>query len=165
MVPPRSTGKPSWAPTHYVVSGSTDVDSGDLLDAIHHIREHGYGLVDSNQKLLCIVNETESEEIQQFRAGETNYNTQVSKWDFIPATNQPAFMLEGGTLVGAQPPGTIFNMPVVGSYGPLLILESWFIPTGYFLTVATSGPGSATNPVGVREHVNAAYRGMSYHSR
>ena len=148
------------AHNHYMVSGSADIDSGDLLDAIHNIREHGYGLVDSNQKLLCIVNETESEAIQQFRVGEENNDSQISKWDFIPATNQPAFMLQGGTLVGAQPPGTIFNMPVVGSYGPLFILESWFVPTGYVLTVATSGPGSVTNPVGVREHVNAAYRGM-----
>lgn len=69
-------------------------------------------------------------------------------------------MLEGGTLVGSQPAGTIFNMPVVGSYGPLFILESWFVPTGYILTVATSGPGSTTNPVGVREHTNAAYRNL-----
>src|SRR5271166_6148554 len=51
-------------------------------------------------------------------------------------------------------------MPVVGSFGPLFILESWFVPEKHVLTFATSGPGSTTNPVGVREHTNAAYRGM-----
>jgi|SRR5271166_1635651 len=108
MVPPPFNGKVfDGTHDHYLVSGSTDIDSGDLEDSIHHIREHGYGLVDSTQKLLCVVNETESEVIQQFRVGVENNNSQVSKWDFIPATNQPAFMLQGGTLVGEQPPGEV----------------------------------------------------------
>jgi hypothetical protein len=90
MVPPPFNGKTfDGTHDHYLVSGSADIDSGDLLDAIHHIREHGYGLVDSSQKLLCTVNETESEVIQGFRAGVENNNSRVSKYDFIPASNQP----------------------------------------------------------------------------
>lgn len=147
--------------THYVVSGSVDVDSGDLLDAIKHVREHGYGLIDSDQELIAFVNERESEVIQSFRANVENNNSQTSKWDFLPAVNQPSFILQSaGELVGDLPPGQVFGLPTVGKWGPLWIVESHFIPAGYFAVVATSGPGAATNAIGVREHTFQAYRGL-----
>ena len=162
MVPPNFLGKsfPS-SHNHYMISGAVDIDSGDLLEAVKHVREHGFGLTDSNQKLLCMCNERESEEIQSFRANEANNNSAISKWDFIPASNQPAFVLSGGgQLVGNQPPGEVFNLPSVGSYGPVSIVESSFIPSGYFAVIATTGPGSSSNVIGVREHVTPAYRGL-----
>jgi hypothetical protein len=57
--------------THYQTSGSTDIDSGDIEDAVRHIREHGRGLLDSNEKLIALVNEAESEDIQSWRAWRT----------------------------------------------------------------------------------------------
>ena len=131
------------------------------LEAVKHVREHGFGLTDSNQKLLCLCNEAQSEEIHSFRANEQDGNGIVSKGDFIPASNQPTFVLSGGgQLVGNQPPGTVFNLPSVGSYGPLSIVESSFIPSGYFAVVATTGPGSSSNVIGVREHVTPQYQGL-----
>lgn len=147
--------------SHYRVSGNTDIDSEDIESAVRDIRQHGYGLTDSQQRIVVLCNEVESEKIQSFRAGQENFNSAKAKWDFIPAKDQPTFVLQGGgQLVGQQPDGTVFNLPSVGSYGPAAVIESSFIPKGYFAVLATSGPGSPTNVVGVREHQNAAYRGL-----
>lgn len=109
MIPPPFLGRTfDGSHTHYRVTGSVDIDSGDLLEAVKNIREHGYGRVDSNQQLIALVNERESEVIQSFRANVENNNTQVSKYDFLPATNQPSFILQGaGELVGNLPPGEV----------------------------------------------------------
>ncbi|OBI95020.1 hypothetical protein [Mycobacterium asiaticum] len=147
--------------THYRLTGSADIDSGDLLEGVRALREHGYGLVDSSQQLIALVNERESEVIQSFRANVENNNDQVSKWDFLPAINQPSFILQGaGELVGNLPPGEVFGLPTVGKWGPVWIVETQFVPAGYFAIVATSGPGSSANPIGVREHTNTTYRGL-----
>ncbi|STZ58807.1 hypothetical protein [Mycolicibacterium tokaiense] len=162
LAPPSTLGKTFDANhTHYLTSGNDAVDSGDLEVAIKHIREHGYGLTDSQEQLICFVHPTESEVIQGFHAGVENNNSQIAKWDFIPAANQPAFIIStGGQLVGTQPPGTVFGLPSVGKYGPLWIVESNFIPEHYMAVVATAGPGSSSNAVGVRQHPNRAYQGF-----
>lgn len=162
FTPPPVLGKTfSSTHSHYLHSGNTSIDSGDLEATVTHVREHGYGLVDSAEELICLVNPQESETIQSFRANVTNNNGAVAKWDFIRAVNQPAFIIaEGGTLVGNQPPGTIHNLGSVGKYGPLWIVESNFVPPGYFITVATAGKGANTNAIGVREHTNPSYRGL-----
>lgn len=162
MIPPPFLGRSfDGDHTHYRLTGSEDIDSGDLLEAVKNIREHGYGLVDSNQQLIAFVNERESEEIQSWRANVENNNDQTSKWDFLPAANQPSFILQGaGELVGNLPPGEVFGLPTVGKWGPVWIVETQFCPAGYFAVVASSGPGSTSNPIGVREHTNTTYRGL-----
>ncbi|OBJ61283.1 hypothetical protein [Mycobacterium sp. 1423905.2] len=162
MKPPPVLGKTFTADhTHYLWSGNGTVDSGDLELSIRHVREHGYGLVDGAEELVCLVHPTESEIIQSFRANVENENTQTAKWDFIQAVNQPAFIIaEGGQLVGSQPPGTVFNLPTVGKYGPLWIVESNFVPEHYMAVVATAGPGAASNAIGVRQHPNRVYQGL-----
>ncbi|MBN7560309.1 hypothetical protein [Mycobacteroides abscessus] len=162
MLPPAFNGRTfDGDHTHYRITGNSDIDSGDLLEAVKNIREHGYGLVDSRQELIALVGERESEVIQSFRANVENNNSQVSKWDFLPATNQPSFILQGGgELVGSLPPGEIFGLPTVGKWGPCWIVESSVVPNGYFAVIATSGPGSPSNPIGVREHTNMTYQGL-----
>ncbi|WP_264028593.1 hypothetical protein, partial [Mycolicibacterium brisbanense] len=162
MVPPPVLGKRFDANhTHYLTSGNTTIDSNDLEVTVKHIREHGYGLTDGAEELVCFVNPTESEVIQSFRANVENENTQIAKWDFIRAVNQPAFVLpNGGQLVGSQPAGTVFNLPTVGKYGPLWIVESNFVPEKYFAVVATAGPGATSNVIGVRQHPNRLYQGL-----
>jgi hypothetical protein len=162
ITPPRILGKSFDAThTHYHATGADTVDSEDLEFAVKDIREHHYGMIDSGQELIALVNPTESEIIESFRAGVPNENDAVPKWDFIRALNQPAFVLqEQGQLVGEQPPGTIFNLPTVGKYGPVWIVETTFIPEHYFTVVATSGPGSHSNPIGVRQHANPQYQGL-----
>lgn len=162
MTPPPVLGKTfTNTHTHYLWSGNESIDSGDLETSITHVREHGYGLVDGAEELVCLVHPTESEIIQGFRAGVQNENSQIAKWDFIQAVNQPAFIIaEGGQLVGNQPPGTVFNLPTVGKYGPLWIVESNFVPEHYVAVVATAGPAATSNTIGVRQHRNTVYQGM-----
>jgi hypothetical protein len=162
MTPPPVLGKTFTSEhTHYLASGAATIDSGDLEVTVSHIREHGYGLVDGAEELVCLVNPAESEEIQSWRANVENNNSAVAKWDFIRAVNQPAFIIaEGGSLVENQPPGQIFNLPTVGKYGPLFLVESNFVPAGYFATVATAGPGAASNAIGVRQRPEPVYQGL-----
>jgi hypothetical protein len=162
MTPPPVLGKTFESNhTHYLASGNDTIDSGDLELTVTKVREHGYALVDSTEELVCLVHPTESEVIQSFRANVANENAQIAKWDFIRAVNQPAFIIsEGGSLVGNQPPGTVFNLPTVGKYGPLWIVESNFVPEHYFAVVATAGPGAASNAIGVRQHANRLYQGL-----
>lgn len=164
MKPPDFMGKSfDKTHTHYLPSGSEDIDSDDLEGAVRHIREHGYGLTDSGQELIALVNEVESEVIQSFRANVENNNGAKAKWDFIPALNQPTFVLQdGGQLVGNQPTGEVFKLPRVGKYGPLSIVESSMMPSGYLAVVATSGPAAPSNIVGVRQHTNANYQGLRH---
>ena len=52
------------------------------------------------------------------------------------------------------------GLKVQGSYGKSWLIESNYIPSGYVAVVASGGPGSPDNPVAVREHPNAQYRGL-----
>lgn len=162
MTPPPVLGRTfDSSHSHFLASGSDTIDSGDLEICVTKIREHGYGLVDSPEELICLVNPTESEIIQSFRANVQNENGSIAKWDFVRAVNQPAFIIsEGGSLVGSQPPGTVFTLPTVGKYGPLWIVESNFVPEHYMAVVASAGPGASSNCIGVRQHPNRAYQGL-----
>lgn len=148
--------------SHYRVSGNTDIDSEDIESAIRDIRSHGYGLTDSQERIVVLCNEVESEKIQSFRAGQENFNSAKAKYDFIPAKTQPTFVLQGGgQLVGNQPEGNVFGtLPSVGDYGPASIVESSFIPSGYFAVVSVAAPGHTSNIIGVRQHTVTAYQGL-----
>jgi hypothetical protein len=61
--------------------------------------------VDSNQEIIALVNERESEVIQSFRANVENNNSQISKWDFLPASNQPSFILQAAGVAQPWKPG------------------------------------------------------------
>jgi hypothetical protein len=117
-----------------------------------HVREHGRGLLDSNEKIIALVSESESEAIQSFRANVENENGVTARWDFIPVSNAPPYILTGGgALVGSPPPGEIHGLPSVGVYGPVMIVEQNILPPGYFVVLSTAGPNSTSNTVGVRE--------------
>ena len=40
------------------------------------------------------------------------------------------------------------------------MIQSYFIPKGWAAMVASGGPNSVDNPIGVREHDNSAYQGL-----
>jgi hypothetical protein len=48
----------------------------------------------------------------------------------------------------------------IGTYGPFHVVEEGLIPAGYAVAIASGGPDNLGNPVGFREHSNAAYRGL-----
>lgn len=160
-VPPEYKGT-TFAGTHdhYLVSGAADIDSDDIEDLNTLIAEHGYG-TEQGTTFVAFVNKAEMTEIRKFRAGEVNNNGVTANFDFIPAANQPTLIVpnEAG-LLGARPPNTWNGLPVTGSYMNILFIEEDYIPAGYVLMFGSGGSGDLQNPVGLREHANAAYRGL-----
>jgi hypothetical protein len=61
---------------------------------------------------------------------------------------------------GARPPASLRGMEVVGSYGEMTIVKNGFIPAGYLFLFATGGPENIQNPIAIREHPQAALRGL-----
>jgi hypothetical protein len=74
--------------------------------------------------------------------------------------DQPAFITPAGELVGEQVPGQIWGVKVWGSYGPGLLIQSDFVPSGYVAVVASYGPDSPYNAIGFRQHPNTAYQNL-----
>lgn len=145
--------------THYLVSGNTELDSGDVEGALKHVREHGFGVAESGQQLLLLCHPSDAETVMSWRAGQENANSAVAKYDALPSVGAPAFEIPG-QIVGQQAPAELFGVPIIGSYGPALVVESFHVPHHYVAVVATAGPNSLSNPIGVREHALPAYRGL-----
>lgn len=158
MVPPPYAGQtfPS-TNSHYLVSGNTAVDPGDLLDAINQVRSKGFG-VSANSRLIVLCHPNEAEIISTFRAG-VETNGVESKFDFIPSASAPAYLTEEN-VVGQVAPGEFGGLEVLGSFGPAWIIPSYFLPVGYVAVVATGGPNAAINPVAFRQHSNPSYQGL-----
>lgn len=158
MTPPPHAGLEfPTATSHYLTSGNTAVDPGDLLDAINSVRSKGFG-VSADTQLLVLCHPNEAEEISTFRAGQ-EFSGIPSKFDFIPSVSAPAY-LTAENVVGQVAPGEFGGLEVLGSYGPAWIVESYFVPAGYLAVVATGGPNSTRNPIAFRQHENPAYQGL-----
>lgn len=159
LTPPTHLGKQFASDhTHYLVSGSNLIDSGDLEASITHVTEHGYGM-DPGSRLIAFMNPDEADEVSAFKAGIENNNTVVAKHDFIPSQGAPAY-LQPDNIVGEVAPAQYQGLKIDGSYGPLWVVRSQYIPSKYVLVVATSGANSPNNAVSVRQHTNAAYQGL-----
>jgi hypothetical protein len=146
--------------SHYMTSGAAVIDSSDLEDAFENIAEHGYGF-ENGTRFVAMMNREDIKEVRMFRAGVENNNDAVATYDFIPAPAQPAMIVpnvEG--LLGSRPADSWQGLPVIGSYGNILIVEEGYIPPGYFFMFGTGGEGDLQNIVGLREHQNPAYRGL-----
>lgn len=140
---------------HYLTSGAASITSEDLDDLIEHLRHHGYDKTNGVTQVL-LVNSREGKVIRQFRqaAGDT--------YDFIPATSEPQdLILEATqTISGGRPGPSYGGLNVIGKYGDVLIIEDDLFPVGYVVIVGTGGRQNLNNPVGLRQHKNAALRGM-----
>ena len=160
-VPPTYKGATfSGSHDHYIVSGNTAIDSSDVEDAYGHIAEHGFGL-ENGTVFVMLANKAQVKEMRKWRAGQVSANGVVANYDFIPAANQPTMILPNAEgLLGSLPPDSFKGMRVVGSYADILIIEESYIPQGYFLMFGTGGAANLQNLVGLREHVNPAYRGL-----
>jgi hypothetical protein len=147
--------------THYLFSGvAANVDSGDVEAMFADMRLHGYGETNGTT-LVLFVNSAQTPFIRTWRAGVVNANAAVALYDFIPAVGSPTFITPNAQgLVGSQPAGSIAGMTVIGSYGPVLIVEEDYIPAGYMVLIGTGGDGNLNNVVGLREHANPALRGL-----
>lgn len=164
MVPPPYLGKTfDGTHTHYLVTGSTVIDSQDIEDMIKHVTEHGYG-TPSGATLLILANplDVEAATMTAWRAG-VSYREggPLPKHDFIPSALMPAWISDE-TIHGPVPKAEIFGLQCWGSYGGALLIQSNYVPKGYVAVVATGGPNSDANPVGFREHINPAYQGLRH---
>lgn len=140
---------------HYLTSGAAVVDSGDLDDMEIHLRHHGYGS-QQGATLLLLANSQDIANMRSFRVANGD------SYDFIPAAGTPPALLPPPDvrLQGAQPPAQFQGLDVAGRYGKWLVIEEDYMPAGYMLGFATGGEMQATNPVGIRQHVNAGLRGL-----
>lgn len=145
---------------HYVTSGAATIDSGDFEQQLGLITEHGYEPLRGYQ-IVAMVNKAEGAAIRRWRLGVTNNNSAVANYDFIPAANQPDFLLSATQqIVGQRPAGTLAGLTVIGSYADVLVIQDDYIPAGYVVMFATGGPTNLLNPVGFRQHVDPALQGL-----
>lgn len=146
--------------THYLVSGAATIDSGDVDEVQNHLTHHGYSR-ENGVELILMVNVQEGDVIRQFRS---IANGGTAKFDFIPSTSQPSFLLPVDLRVdpstATRPPGQLKGLNVIGAYGQFLIVQEEYVPAGYMVAFGTGGSENLTNPIGIREHANPALRGM-----
>lgn len=160
-VPPTYKGQPfAGDHSHYLVSGNSAIDSSDVEDSYTHIAEHGFG-IENGTVFVMLANKAQVKEMRKWRAGQVSANGVVANYDFIPAANQPTMILPNAEgLLGSLPPDSFKGLRVIGSYADILIIEESYIPQGYFLMFGTGGAANLQNLVGLREHINPAYRGL-----
>jgi hypothetical protein len=153
-VPPTYNYTTFTAPhNHYTVSGTAAVTSANVDTLQTQLTEHGYDLV-SGYKLVLWVNKAEADIIRNFRTATG------AKFDFVanPAYYGGAVWVpNNGQYVGG-PAGTLENE--IGTYGSFHVVQEGLIPAGYMVGIATGGQNNISNPVGLREHSNPAYRGL-----
>lgn len=140
---------------HYLTSGATVVDSGDLDDLFEHLRHHGYSQENGVQQILA-VNSREGKIIRKFRI------STGASYDFIPAQGQPIdrILAPGENIAGNQIASTYQGLKAIGTYGEMIVVEDDLFPAGYVLNVGSGGSMNLNNPVGIREHKNASLRGL-----
>ena len=138
---------------HYVTSGAAAVTSANVDTLAGLIEEHGYSLA-NGYRLVLWVNKQEADVIRNFRV------TTGAKFDFVPnpeLAGGAIWLPNNGSYVGG-PSGRVQGE--IGTYGPFHVVEEGYIPAGYMAAVATGGQNNLTNPIGLREHANPAYRGL-----
>jgi hypothetical protein len=82
-------------------------------------------------------------------------------WDFIPSDpgyGGGVFVPDGTGRYVSVPSGNVPGQ--VGTYGPWHVVKEDYIPAGYVAGLVSGGPDNISNPVGLREHKNPAYRGL-----
>lgn len=151
-VPPNfKTNTFSGSHSHYLASGASTIDAGDLDDIAEHLWHHGYR-VTTGSRLVLLVNRQESAVIRTFKVATG------AKYDFIPGSNYGGGVyLPTGQLI-AQPQGQVPGE--IGTYGPWHVVEEDYIPAGYVVGFVTGGEQNIGNLVGIRQHENPGLRGL-----
>lgn len=141
--------------SHFRTTGAATLNSADLDEMIDDFKSHGYSL-ENGTTMFAMVNVSEANVVRSFR-----FST-GSRYDFIPAQGQPGLIIpaQDQLLNAGQVAGTFRGMNVIGSYGPLLIIEEEYVPVGYVVGLVSGGPANIQNPIGIREHSNPGLRGL-----
>lgn len=138
---------------HYVISGNTAVTSANLVALATLTEEHGYTL-QNGYKTVLWANKQEVDIIKTFKTATG------AAFDFVPNPEYyggAIWVPNNGSYVGG-PSGRVQGE--IGTWGPFHIVQEDYIPAGYLASVVTGGNDQISNPIGIREHANAAYRGL-----
>lgn len=157
--PPVGTNTFLGTHSHYITtqgaaaSATLNPASVDAMQV--HLDHHGYTMLAGYKKVLW-VNAQELNIIKTWKVANG------ATWDFIPddtRTGGGVWVPDGvgGRYVGA-PQGSVQGQ--VGTYGPWHVVLEDYIPAGYLAGIVTGGPDNLTNPIGLREHSNPAFRGL-----
>lgn len=138
---------------HYITSGGATLASAGLVAMEDHLYHHGYSAF-NGYKMLLFVNRQEGKVIRGARV------TGGWQYDFIPnGNNGGGVFLASNALIVGVPDGA--DMPgSIGTWGPWIVIEEDYIPAGYVVGLVSEGQEGIGNPVGIREHQNAALRGL-----
>lgn len=160
MVPPAHMGKTfDGSHTHYLTTNGTSLTATHVEGLAGHLKHHGFGSAKRAQLILLLhPDDLETSGMTAWRAG-VAVGGVTPKYDFIVSSSAPAF-LTAEHIEGTKPPAEYAGLPVVGSYGGVFVVESHFIPKGYIAAVASSGSNDSDNPIAIREHESADYRGL-----
>lgn len=145
--------------THYSTTttlGSSSTLNSATVDAVEaDLKKHGYAPQQSGTRLIVTVNPQEGAIMRGWRVASG------AKYDFIPSANYGGGIylpMNGGII--ARPEGVVDEE--IGTYGPFHIVEEEYTPAGYLAFLASGGSFSLNNPIGIREHSNSAYRGLTH---
>jgi hypothetical protein len=152
--------------THYKISGTDNVLEATDLDTmvIDDFASHGYDQL-GGYRLVLMVNTAVGNQIRNFRSAVNTAQAvagNYGRYDFIPAQGQPGQIIPATTqVIGAQQVANSLNgLNVIGSYGPLIIVQDDWLPTTHIFAFATGGNDNLNNPIGLREHAQAGLRGL-----
>lgn len=152
--------------THYKTTGANGVVEATDLDTmvIDDYASHGYS-AENGYTLIAMVHSTVGNSIRNFRSAVNTAQAvggNYGRYDFIPAQGQPGQIIPATTqVIGAtQVAPTLNGLTVIGTYGPLTIVQDDWLPTTHIMTFATGGPENLLNPVGLREHAQPGLRGL-----
>jgi hypothetical protein len=165
-VPPKYKNTTfSGSHTHYKTTGSAALEAQDLdTMVIDDFASHGYTAQDGYTMVLMVPTAT-GNVVRNFR---NSVNTaqavggSYGRFDFIPAQGQPGQLIGvNQAVVGqTQVANTYQGLTVIGTYGPLLVVQEDWIPSTHVFAFATGGPDNLGNPIGLRQHANAGLRGL-----
>jgi hypothetical protein len=151
--------------THYLTTGTAALQPADLEQIIDNLDHHGYSK-NNGYTQVVLVSKATLNQIRPFRsfagANLSAPDATHGYYDFVPTANanQTLIIPQNVNIVGAQPPASFNGMDVMGSYGPLLIIQEDYVPDGYLAAFATGGTDNLGNPIGFRQHANASLQGM-----
>lgn len=165
FVPPKwKTTTHTTGHQHYITTGATTVDDGDLSAMETHLRHHGYDIM-SGYQFLLLVNPQEGATLRPFTAG---VGTPASRYSFIASDNVGGGVVlpQNGGIVGRPNfAGAAPGLLVIGTLGPWIVVEDDWIPAGYMVGIASQGDGndgrgSIGNPLGIRAPENPSIQGL-----
>ena len=163
-LPPSVRGRTFTAShSHFVPTGSVDLDSEDVELLCKHVQEHGYGRGGRSGRMVLMFNpdDIEASAMTSWRAGVESDNGKLARFDFIVSPTAAPY-LTNETVVGEKPPAEWEGIPIIGSYGASFVCSSEVVPAGYFAAVATHGANQPGNAVAFREHEKPEYRGLQF---